>query len=137
MVTTAVDALSTLLLMGLDAEAAAARALINTHLLVARVGEVSVFETTIRVLGGLVSAYHMGGDGLYLGRAVALATALAPAFSAPSGLPWPRCVVNATAADGTGGACRGHPTSGESALLAEVGRCNSSCGPSRTRRRRR
>jgi len=121
MVATAVDSLSTLLLMGLDAEAAAARTLIDTHLSVDRVGEVSVFETTIRVLGGLVSAYHMVGDALYLKRAVALATALAPAFSAPSGLPWPRCTLNATAPDGSGGSCRGHPTSGESALLAEVG----------------
>lgn len=121
MVATAVDSLSTLMLMGLEEDVAAARAIVDRSLSMDTVGEVSVFETTIRILGGLLSAYHLSGDGLYRDRAVALGTALAPAFDTLSGLPWPRCDLNETSADGSRGSCRVHPTSGDSALLAEVG----------------
>eukprot|EP00168_Porphyra_purpurea_P012401 TRINITY_DN3270_c0_g1_i1.p2 TRINITY_DN3270_c0_g1~~TRINITY_DN3270_c0_g1_i1.p2 ORF type:complete len:126 (+),score=23.65 TRINITY_DN3270_c0_g1_i1:108-485(+) len=74
-----VDALPTLMLMGLDPEVAAARSWIAANLTWAAAGEVSVFETTIRVLGGLLSAYHLSGDPLYADRAVELGRRLAPA----------------------------------------------------------
>jgi endoplasmic reticulum Man9GlcNAc2 1,2-alpha-mannosidase len=45
-------------------------------------------QTTVRVLGGLLSAYHhSGGDALYLTRARDLADRILPAFNTPSGLP--------------------------------------------------
>ena len=45
-------------------------------------------QTTIRVLGGLLSAYHLsGGDALYLTRARDLADRMLPVFDTPSGLP--------------------------------------------------
>ena len=45
-------------------------------------------QTTIRVLGGLLSAYHFsGGDKLYLDKAVDLADRMLPAFDTPFGLP--------------------------------------------------
>lgn len=45
-------------------------------------------QTTIRVLGGLLSAYHLsGGDSLYLEKAVDLADRMIPAFDTPSGRP--------------------------------------------------
>lgn len=48
-------------------------------------------QTTIRVLGGLLSAYHLSGnDKLFLDKAVNLADRLLPAFETPSGLPFPR-----------------------------------------------
>jgi mannosyl-oligosaccharide alpha-1,2-mannosidase len=47
----------------------------------------SVFETTIRYLGGLLGAYDLSGDQLLVERAVDLATVLERAFNTQSGLP--------------------------------------------------
>lgn len=45
-------------------------------------------QTTIRVLGGLLSAYHLSsGDSLYLEKATELADRILPAFDTPHGLP--------------------------------------------------
>jgi mannosyl-oligosaccharide alpha-1,2-mannosidase len=44
-------------------------------------------QVTIRVLGGLLSAYHLSGDDLYLERATDLADRMLPVFDTPSGLP--------------------------------------------------
>jgi mannosyl-oligosaccharide alpha-1,2-mannosidase len=48
---------------------------------------ISVFETTIRYLGGLLGAYDLSGDQLLVDRAVDLATVLERAFNTKSGLP--------------------------------------------------
>lgn len=49
-----------------------------------------VLQTTIRVLGGLLSAYHhSGGDSLFLKHARDLADRMLPVFETPSGLPYP------------------------------------------------
>ena len=48
------------------------------------------YQTTIRVLGGLLSAYHLSGrDPVFLERAKDLADRLLPVFDTPSGLPYP------------------------------------------------
>lgn len=48
----------------------------------------TLVQTTIRVLGGLLSAYHLSGeDPLYLEKAVDLADRILPAFNTQSGLP--------------------------------------------------
>lgn len=106
---TVVDALDTMLLMGLDAEYLRARDWIEHKLTFERDAEFSTFEvrllyvlytctsvfilivqTTIRILGGLLSAYHhSGGDSLYLERARDLADRMLPVFDTPSGLPHP------------------------------------------------
>ncbi|GAA5950758.1 hypothetical protein JCM8115_004964 [Rhodotorula mucilaginosa] len=51
--------------------------------------EVKLVPITIRVLGGLLSAYHYSGenDQMLLDKAVDLADRLLPAFETPSGLP--------------------------------------------------
>lgn len=46
-------------------------------------------KTTIRVLGGLLSTYHLTEDQLFLDRAVDLADRLLTAFDTSSGLPMP------------------------------------------------
>src|ERR1700719_533319 len=58
---TPVDALDTLLLMGLDDEAAKARELIVTRLSFDQDLSVKNFEITIRMLGGLLSSWQMTG----------------------------------------------------------------------------
>ncbi|MHB8285798.1 MAG: glycoside hydrolase family 47 protein, partial [Caulobacteraceae bacterium] len=51
-------------------------------------GEASVFETSIRLVGGLLSAHHASGDPVLLAKAHDLAQRLLPAFSTPTGLPY-------------------------------------------------
>ncbi|EFI27370.1 mannosyl-oligosaccharide alpha-1,2-mannosidase [Coprinopsis cinerea okayama7 len=46
------------------------------------------FETIIRHLGGLLSAYALSGEPILLTRADDLGRMLLPAFDSPSGLPW-------------------------------------------------
>ncbi|KAJ7088449.1 glycoside hydrolase family 47 protein [Mycena belliarum] len=85
---TVVDALDTMLLMGLDAEYARARAWVAQSMSFARDASFSTFETTIRVLGGLLAAHALtDGDALFLERAVDLADRMLPAFASPAGLP--------------------------------------------------
>jgi hypothetical protein len=59
---TPVDALDTLILMKLDAEAAKSRAHIVSDLSFDRDIYVKNFEITIRLLGGLLSGYQLTGD---------------------------------------------------------------------------
>lgn len=45
-----------------------------------RPASISLFETVIRLSGGLISAYDLSGDALFLDKATDLASRLAPAF---------------------------------------------------------
>lgn len=85
---TPVDALDTLLVMGLDREADEARALIDTQLSFDRDLDVKHFEIVIRLLGGLLSSYQMTNDPRLLALADDLGTRLLPAFDSPTGLPY-------------------------------------------------
>ena len=48
-------------------------------------GDVSVFETNIRYLGGFLSLYALTGDDLFRERAKETADKLLPAFNSPTG----------------------------------------------------
>ena len=85
---TPVDALDTLLLAGLNDEAAKAKALIVERLSFDRDVEVKNFEITIRVLGGLLSGYEMTGDERLLRLAEDLGNRLLPVFDSPTGMPY-------------------------------------------------
>ena len=50
--------------------------------------DVNLFETTIRVLGGLLSAFHLSGDNIFLEKAKDLGQRLLGAFSSSSGIPY-------------------------------------------------
>lgn len=111
----AVDGLDTALLMGLEA-----LVLPRTLELVRatqwdRDWPASVFEYTIRYVGGLLGAYELCGESVLLDQAEALARRMAPAYvRSPSGLPFG--VVNLrTGSPRTAGWLRGR------ALLAEAG----------------
>jgi ER degradation enhancer, mannosidase alpha-like 2 len=85
---TPVDAFDTMLLMGLSREAADAKRLILDRLSFDHDISVQVFEVTIRLLGGLLSAYQMDGDDAFLGLASELGNRLLPAFDSPTGMPF-------------------------------------------------
>ncbi len=85
---TPVDALDTMLLMGLKDEADKTRAAIVANLSFDRDVSVKNFEITIRLLGGLLSSYQMTGDRRLLALAEDLGRRLLPAFDSPTGMPY-------------------------------------------------
>jgi mannosidase alpha-like ER degradation enhancer 2 len=85
---TPVDALDTMILMGLKDEAEKTRMLIVNHLSFNKDIYVKNFEVTIRLLGGLLSSYQLTGDPRLLALAEDLGTRLLPAFNSPTGIPY-------------------------------------------------
>jgi endoplasmic reticulum Man9GlcNAc2 1,2-alpha-mannosidase len=96
-----------MVLMGLHDEEQRARDWVEKRLDFDRDGEYNTFEvcvcfrclikplthrssnqTTIRVLGGLLSAHYLTNATIYLERAVELGDRLMPVFDSPSGVPW-------------------------------------------------
>lgn len=113
---TPVDSLDTMILMGLDAEAARTRKLILERLSFDRDIYVQNFEITIRHLGGLISIFQLTGDKRFLTLAEDLGARLLPAFDSKTGIPY-RFVNLKT------GKVRGHVTNPAEAgtLLLEFG----------------
>lgn len=85
---TIVDALDTLVVMGMQAEYAEGRDWVAQQMRVDQDVEVNLFETTIRVLGGLLSAHHLTGDAVLLERARDLGDRLSAAFNPGSKVPF-------------------------------------------------
>ncbi|KAI9670350.1 MAG: mannosyl-oligosaccharide alpha-1,2-mannosidase [Caeruleum heppii] len=100
-----VDALDTLMIMNLTSRLTHAREWITTSLDYDQDHEVNTFETTIRMLGGLLSAHYLSttypnlagisddnegapGEDLYLEKAIDLADRLLGAFDSDSGVPY-------------------------------------------------
>jgi mannosyl-oligosaccharide alpha-1,2-mannosidase len=96
-----VDALDTMMLMNLTSELAHARQWIHDDLTYDQDHDVNTFETTIRMLGGLLSAHYLStqfpgvyapikddlSDDLYIERATDLADRLLGAYETTSGVP--------------------------------------------------
>lgn len=108
-----VDSLDTLHLMGCKEEFNRARKWVKDELTYSFDYSVNVFETTIRMLGGLLSAFHLSEDDVFLERAVELANNMRSAFESSLGLPY--LSVNL----GTGKAKKNHDVLGASST-AEV-----------------
>jgi mannosidase alpha-like ER degradation enhancer 2 len=85
---TPVDALDTMLLMGLTKEAAEAQALVLEKLSFDKDISVQLFEINIRILGGLLSAYEMTNEKRFLALAEDLGRRLLPAFESKTGMPY-------------------------------------------------
>ncbi|KAK8056699.1 Mannosyl-oligosaccharide 1-2-alpha-mannosidase [Apiospora rasikravindrae] len=100
-----VDALDTMILMNLTSRVTQAREWIFKDLSYDQDHDVNTFETTIRMLGGLLSAHYLSneypqlaaqkdddpgapGEDLYLEKAKDLADRLISAFDSPSGIPY-------------------------------------------------
>jgi len=85
---TPVDAFDTFVLLGMKKEADEAKELILSKLSFNVDDRVQVFEITIRLLGGLQSAYELDGDKRFLALALDLANRLLPAFNTATGMPY-------------------------------------------------
>ena len=85
---TPVDALDTMILMGLDDEAATTKQYILENLSFDKDIEVQNFEVTIRLLGGLLTNYQLTGDKRFLTLAEDLGNRLLPVFNSPTGMPY-------------------------------------------------
>ncbi|POS85078.1 hypothetical protein EPUL_003410, partial [Erysiphe pulchra] len=100
-----VDALDTMILMNLTSQLIHARDWLKTSLNYDQNQDVNTFETTIRMLGGLLSAHYLSneypnmapladddegkaGEDLYLEKAKDLADRIIGAFDSPSGIPF-------------------------------------------------
>jgi mannosyl-oligosaccharide alpha-1,2-mannosidase len=106
-----VDALDTLMIMNLTKQVQHARNWIHTSLRYDQDHAVNTFETTIRMLGGLLSAHYLSttfpnlapivdddegapGEDLYIEKATDLADRLIGAFDSPSGVPYASVNLN-------------------------------------------
>ncbi|PIO69155.1 glycosyl hydrolase family 47 [Teladorsagia circumcincta] len=114
---TIVDAIDTLWIMGLKEEYEQARSWIKHSLDFTRTakGDLSVFETNIRFIGGLLSIYALTNDKMYVEKAEEIAKLLLPAFDTPTGIPY--AIVNVA----TGSAKNYGWASGQSSILSEFG----------------
>ncbi|KAJ2273226.1 hypothetical protein EV176_003391, partial [Coemansia sp. RSA 451] len=98
------DALDSLKLMELHTEYAEAKAHVrNIDFTRSPHGfTISVFEMTIRALGGLLGAYELDHDPLLLQKAEEVGRTLARAFDTPTGLPYSQLDVNNPKSSGAG-----------------------------------
>jgi len=109
---TVLDSLTTLHLMGLHKEFEQGAEFVTKTLDFDTADrEISIFEITIRALGGLLGAHSLTGRKIFLQRAVELADRLLPALSSDSGLPNARWNI----------ARQGGTITGEATVLAEAG----------------
>ncbi|CAH0387452.1 unnamed protein product [Bemisia tabaci] len=85
---TIVDGLDTLFIMGLNEEYKQGRDWVAHNLNVEGLNvDLSVFETNIRIVGGLISCFALTGDTLLRDKAEMVAKKLLPAFQTPTGIP--------------------------------------------------
>jgi len=85
---TIIDSLDTMYIMGLNKEFNEARLWVRDSLSFNGNRDVNLFETTIRILGGLLSTYHLSADSLFLEKATELGSRLLPSFKTASGVPY-------------------------------------------------
>ncbi|CAG2102386.1 unnamed protein product [Medioppia subpectinata] len=113
---TVVDSLSTLYIMNMTDEFRTARDWVATSFDMSAVNaDVSVFETVIRFVGGLLSAYGLTNDAVFLQKAVEVADHMLPAYNTQTGLPL--ALVNPK----TGKAKNYGWASGGCSILSELG----------------
>ncbi|KRZ84297.1 Mannosyl-oligosaccharide alpha-1,2-mannosidase isoform B [Trichinella sp. T8] len=83
-----VDGLDTLYIMGLMDRFEVGKQWVKDSLDFSKAhGTLSVFETTIRYIGGLLSVYALTNDTMFVTKAEEVADFLLPAFNTPTGIP--------------------------------------------------
>jgi mannosidase alpha-like ER degradation enhancer 2 len=98
---TPLDALDTLILMGLKPQADEAEKLIDTQLDLNQDIYVKDFEITIRLMGSLISCYEGTGDKRLLELADELGRRMLPMFDSPTGMPYEYVNLRTGAVRGT------------------------------------
>ncbi|RZF44821.1 hypothetical protein LSTR_LSTR000773 [Laodelphax striatellus] len=113
---TIIDGLDTLYIMGLHEEFKQGRDWIAEHLnLDGLSSDLSVFETNIRFVGGLLTCYALTGDTMFRDKAEHVAQKLLPAFQTQTGIP--NSLINIKT-----GASRNYGwASGGASILSEFG----------------
>ncbi|TKR73419.1 hypothetical protein L596_020728 [Steinernema carpocapsae] len=109
---TIIDSLDTLFIMGMNEEFAEAKKWVEEELNFDKDRSVSFFEATIRLLGGLLSTYHLSGDVVFLEKAADVGGRLAGAMLSPSGIAYSDVNLKTTAGK--------QPAWGGESSLAEV-----------------
>lgn len=114
-----VDSLDTLMIMNLTSQLSDARKWIHRKLTYEQDQDVNTFETTIRMLGGLLSAHYLASrmphvssqrDHVYLSKATDLADRLLGAYESQSGIPYASIDLR------TGQGIRSHADGGASSM---------------------
>ncbi|KAL9646438.1 hypothetical protein ABK040_006435 [Willaertia magna] len=87
---TLIDAIDTMVIMGLKDEYKKSLEYVKNDMpsFSSLNGGISVFETTIRVLGGFLSAYDLTKEKVFLDKAKEIADRLVPSFSSGTGIPY-------------------------------------------------
>jgi hypothetical protein len=85
---TIVDSIDTAIIMNLNDEYNEAREWIANKLNLDSDRFNNLFELTIRIIGGLLSAYHLKGDDVFLTKAYDCANRTMSAFNSPSQIPF-------------------------------------------------
>lgn len=115
---TIIDSLDTLYIMGLEEDYREGVKWLEENFkrnFLGTSAAVSVFEITIRYIGGYLAAYQLTGDKILLDLAKVTADALIPAFNTPFGLPWSLIPPGKT------GGHNYNWVSGRCGILADVG----------------
>eukprot|EP00092_Neocalanus_flemingeri_P032575 GFUD01035431.1.p1 GENE.GFUD01035431.1~~GFUD01035431.1.p1 ORF type:complete len:656 (+),score=150.26 GFUD01035431.1:141-2108(+) len=113
---TIVDSMDTLFIMGMTEDFEKGKEWISNNLDMNQMGgDVSVFETNIRYVGGLLTAYAFTGDEMFKQKATHICDKLLPAFDTPTGIPYALVNMRAGSAKNFGWA------SGGSSILSEFG----------------
>ncbi|KAL1460071.1 hypothetical protein WDU94_012010 [Cyamophila willieti] len=111
-----VDGLDTLYIMGLTDEYEDGKKWLAESLtLDDKKIELSVFETTIRFIGAILTLYAFTGDPMYRDKAVHIADKMLPAFKTPTGIP--HALINVFTGDSKNYAW----ASGSASILSELG----------------
>ncbi|KAH8957890.1 hypothetical protein BDL97_07G115200 [Sphagnum fallax] len=109
-----IDSLDTLYIMGLQPQFNKARDWVAENLHFNKNYDASVFETTIRVLGGLLSAYDLTAEKMFLTKAKEIADRLLPAWDTRTGIPYTTINLDSGRAHNPG-------WTGGSSVLADLG----------------
>lgn len=84
---TILDSMDSLKILGLNKEFDDATSWVREKATFDRSHTVSVFETNIRIIGGMLSAYDLSNNSLFLDKAIDMANRLLPSFNTQSGYP--------------------------------------------------
>lgn len=110
---TIIDSMSTLWIMNLTEDFTRAKDWIAKELRFDFSKDISFFETVIRILGGLLSAYDLTGEKVFVDKAEQLAESLMPAFHPKTGMTYGKINLQTGSAK--------NPSWSHASVLAEVG----------------